>query len=48
MAGTVLVTFVAGLVFCWLRFRSRSLVAPILAHLSTNGVALVVAWIVVR
>jgi membrane protease YdiL (CAAX protease family) len=48
VAGSVLVTFVAGLVFCWLRMRSRSLVAPILAHLSTNGVALVVAWIVVR
>ena len=48
VCGTVLATFVAGLVFCWLRLRSRSLVAPIIAHLATNGVALVVAWFVVR
>ena len=48
VCGTVLATFVAGLVFCWLRLRSRSLVAPIIAHFATNGVALVVAWFVVR
>jgi uncharacterized protein len=48
VAGSVLVTFVAGLVFCWLRLRSRSLLAPIIAHLATNGAALVIAWIVVR
>ena len=48
IAGSVLVTFVAGLVFSWLRLRSRSLLAPVVAHLSTNGVALVLAWIAVN
>ncbi len=46
--GAVTVTFVAGLVFCWLRLRSRSLLAPVLAHVATNGVALVAAWIAVH
>ena len=44
--GTVVATFIAGLVFSWLRLRSRSLVAPILAHIATNGLALVIAWFV--
>lgn len=48
VAGSVAVTFVAGLVFSWLRLRSNSLLAPIIAHLSTNGVAFVVAWTVLR
>jgi membrane protease YdiL (CAAX protease family) len=48
VTGSVLATFVAGLVFSWLRLRSRSLVAPVLAHLGTNGVALFVAWFVVQ
>ena len=48
VAGTVLATFVAGVLFSWLRMRSRSLLAPVIAHLATNGVALVVAWFVVR
>lgn len=42
--GAVAVTFLAGLAFCWLRLRSRSLIAPILAHVATNGLALTVAW----
>lgn len=42
--GAIAVTFVAGLIFCWLRLRSRSLVAPFVAHVATNGLALVVAW----
>jgi uncharacterized protein len=46
--GAVAVTFVAGLVFCWLRRRSRSLLAPIMAHAATNGLALTVAWFVVH
>jgi membrane protease YdiL (CAAX protease family) len=48
IAGTVLATFVAGLLFGWLRLRSRSLLAPIIAHLATNGAALAAAWFVVR
>jgi membrane protease YdiL (CAAX protease family) len=46
--GAVLATFVAGLVFAWLRLRSRSLIAPVLAHVATNGVGLLVAWVVVH
>ena len=46
VVGAVFATFCAGLVFSWLRERSRSLVAPVVAHLSTNGVAFAVAWFV--
>jgi membrane protease YdiL (CAAX protease family) len=46
--GAVAVTFVAGLVFCWLRLRSRSLIAPVMAHVATNGLALTVAWFTVH
>jgi uncharacterized protein len=45
VAGAVVVTFLAGLVFAWLRLRSRSLVAPVLAHVATNGLALVAVWV---
>ena len=48
VVGAVVVTFVAGLAFCWLRLRSRSLVAPFLAHCATNGLALVVAWFILH
>lgn len=46
--GSVAVTFIAGLVFCWLRLRSRSLIAPVMAHFATNGLALAVAWFTVH
>jgi uncharacterized protein len=46
--GTFFATFVAGLVFCWLRIRSGSLLASAMAHLATNTVALAVAWFVIR
>jgi len=46
--GSIAVTFVAGLVFCWLRLRSRSLIAPVMAHIATNGFALTVAWFAVH
>ena len=48
VAGAMVSTFIAGLVFAWLRVRSASLVAPVIAHLSTNGVAFTVAWVVAR
>jgi uncharacterized protein len=44
VAGAVAVTFLAGLAFCWLRLRSRSLIAPVIAHAATDGLALAVAW----
>ena len=46
--GSIAVTFLAGLVFCWLRLRSRSLIAPVMAHAATNGLALAVAWFAVH
>jgi membrane protease YdiL (CAAX protease family) len=46
--GTVVVTTIAGLGFGWLRLRSRSLIAPMLAHLATNSVAFVAAWSLAR
>ena len=47
-AGTFVATFAAGVAFCWLRIRSGSLLAPAMAHLATNSVALIVAWLVVH
>jgi membrane protease YdiL (CAAX protease family) len=46
--GAIAVTFVAGLIFCWLRLRSKSLIAPIMAHAATNGIALAVAWFAIH
>ena len=37
VVGTVLLTGLAGVVLCELRFRSGSLAAPILAHWALNG-----------
>jgi uncharacterized protein len=48
VVGSVAVTFIAGLVFCWLRLRSRSLIAPVMAHAAVNGLALTVAWFAVH
>jgi membrane protease YdiL (CAAX protease family) len=42
--GSVLVTFVGGLVFCALRARGRHLLAPALAHLAFNDTGYVLAW----
>jgi membrane protease YdiL (CAAX protease family) len=46
--GAIAVTFVAGLIFCWLTLRSKSLIAPIMAHAATNGLALTVAWFAIH
>ena len=46
--GAIAVTFAAGLIFCWLRLKSGSLIAPVLAHAATNGLALTVAWFTVH
>ena len=39
VVGTIAVTTFAGAVFAWLRVRSGSLLAPVLAHVATNSVA---------
>jgi uncharacterized protein len=43
VAVTVASTSVAGVVLCWLRLRSDSLLAPILAHWTVNGLGVIVA-----
>jgi len=44
IATTFAATFGAGLFFGWLRLRSASLLAPVLAHIGTNSGALITAW----
>jgi len=41
-------TFGAGLWLSWLRYRSGSLLAPLLAHVGTNSLAYLLAWLVTR
>ena len=41
--GVFIVTTLAGIVFCELRWRSKSLVAPIAVHWFINGIAIVLA-----
>ena len=48
VTAAVLVTGVAGAAFCWLRLRSGSLLAPALAHVATNSVALSLAVLVLE
>jgi uncharacterized protein len=43
IVGTVAVTTVAGVAFSWLRLRTGSLVAPMLAHWATNAFGLLAA-----
>lgn len=40
--ATVCFTSLAGVVLCWLRLRSGSLVAPLLAHWTVNGLGVIV------
>jgi uncharacterized protein len=46
VAAGVAASAAAGVLFSWLRARSGSLAAPVLLHLATNCVVLVVAWAV--
>jgi CAAX protease family protein len=47
--GTMLSTAGAGCLFAWLRLRSRSLLAPILAHAATNASAYLAGrWVVLH
>lgn len=48
VAGAVVVTFIAGIGFCWLRLRSRNIVAPMLAHLAINASAYLVGYLIIR
>jgi membrane protease YdiL (CAAX protease family) len=44
----VAATALAGVVFCWLRLRARSLAAPAVLHLAGNSLAYLLAWTVLR
>ncbi len=46
VAATVLVTFLAGLVFCRLRVASGSLLAPIVLHWAVNSVGVLIVQLV--
>jgi uncharacterized protein len=48
MVLAVAATALAGAVFCWLRLRARSLVAPAMLHLAGNSLGYLLAWIVLR
>ncbi len=47
VAGAVLSTAVAGVVFAMLRFRATSVVAPIVLHIAINSSAYLAGWLVV-
>jgi len=46
--GTVVATTIAGVGFAWLRIRSDSLIAPMVAHVATNSLTFAVAWTYAR
>ncbi len=41
-------TAFAGLWWCWIRYRARSVLATMIAHVGSNSVAYTVAWLVTR
>ena len=45
LVGTFAATAAGGITFIWLRARSNSLIAPILAHWATNGLSLLIVWL---
>jgi len=48
VAAAVVTTGAAGLLFCWLRERSGSLVAPAMLHVATNSLGTLASAIVHR
>jgi membrane protease YdiL (CAAX protease family) len=48
VVAAVVGTALAGMVFCFLRLRSGSLVAPVLLHIATNSLGFVVSWTYLR
>jgi uncharacterized protein len=46
VGGAVVGTFLVGLWWSFVRYRSGSLLAPVLAHVGTNSLAYAIAWIV--
>ena len=48
VAGAVVLTAAAGVLFCWLRIRSGSLLAPFVTHVIVNSSAMVAAFAVLN
>jgi uncharacterized protein len=48
VAGAVVATAVAGVLFCLLRWRSGSLLAPMMAHVATNSLGTLAAFVAQR
>ncbi|MFQ5966207.1 MAG: CPBP family intramembrane glutamic endopeptidase [Acidimicrobiia bacterium] len=48
LAAAVAATTVAGFGFSWLRLRSGSLLAPMLAHASVNSLGFLAAYVLIR
>jgi membrane protease YdiL (CAAX protease family) len=48
VAGTVAAMAAAGFCLAWLRYRSRSIVAPWIAHSAANATGLACAWLIGR
>ncbi len=48
VGAAVAFTALAGVLFCWLRLRSRSLVAPMALHVATNSLGVVAAFLAHR
>ena len=48
VVGTLAATTVTGVGFIWLRRRSSSLLAPVMAHLATNSSTFALSWIASR
>jgi len=46
VAFAVAGTFLAGLWLCFLRYRSGSVLAPLIAHVGSNSIAYAMAWFV--
>ncbi|MGE0880153.1 MAG: CPBP family glutamic-type intramembrane protease [Acidimicrobiia bacterium] len=48
VAGAVAATTVAGLLLCWLRSRTQSLLTPAIVHVATNSLGYLFAYLVTR
>ena len=44
----VIGTTIAGLWLCWIRYRARSVLATVLAHIGSNSIGYTIAWFVTR
>ncbi|MEO6126686.1 MAG: CPBP family intramembrane glutamic endopeptidase [Ilumatobacteraceae bacterium] len=48
VAFAVVGTMLAGLWLCLIRYRARSVLAPMMAHIATNSIGFTIAWFVER